>query len=188
MKYPVTNAQFHQFVQATGCRTPLFWTDGAFPEEKADHPVVGVSYLDALAFCAWARQVTGLPIRLPTEPEWEKASRGPETRLFAWGDEWQKGMCNTKEENSEQHGSGRTVFTSGRQSLRHRRYERQRTGMVLVLIWSVSIRPGGWTRSTRQRPGRGRPASKITRDRMHLIARIGRSLNGKIGPARRLVA
>ena len=99
MKYPVTNAQFHQFVQATGCRTPLFWTDGAYPEEKADHPVVGVSYLDALAFCAWARQVTGLPIRLPTEPEWEKASRGPETRLFAWGDEWQKGMCNTKDEN-----------------------------------------------------------------------------------------
>ena len=68
MKYPVTNEQYSQFVQATGCRTPLFWPDGKYPADKADHPVVGVSYYDALAFCAWAGQETGLPIRLPTEP------------------------------------------------------------------------------------------------------------------------
>ena len=97
MKYPVTNAQYNQFVKATGCRTPLFWPNGTYRDEKANHPVVGVSYYDALAFCAWAGQITGLPIRLPTEPEWEKAARGVELRLFPWGNEWSKEACNTSE-------------------------------------------------------------------------------------------
>lgn len=101
MKYPVTNAQYYQFVQAAGCRTPLFWPNGSYPADKADHPVVGVSYYDALAFCAWAGQVTGLPIRLPTEPEWEKAARGPEVRVYTWGDKWEKGVCNTIEAKVE---------------------------------------------------------------------------------------
>lgn len=98
MRFPVTNTQYAQFLRETGHRAPLFWKDGAFPEEKADHPVVGVSYYDAIAFCAWAGQVMGLPIRLPTEPEWEKAARGPEPRLYAWGDEWRKSACNVSEE------------------------------------------------------------------------------------------
>jgi len=106
MKYPVTNEQYGQFVQATGCRTPLFWQDGKYPADKADHPVVGVSYYDALAFCAWAGQETGLPIRLPTEPEWEKAARGPEIRVFAWGDKWENELCNTREGKLE--GTGTT--------------------------------------------------------------------------------
>lgn len=98
MKYPVTNAQYNLFVQATGWRPPLFWEAGKFPSEKSNHPVVGVSYYDALAFCAWAAQLTGLPIRLPTEPEWEKAARGSEPRIYPWGNEWIKGVCNTSEE------------------------------------------------------------------------------------------
>lgn len=98
MKFPVTNTQYDAFVQATGCRTPLFWQDGSCPLDKADHPVVGVSYYDALAFCAWAGQVTGLPIRLPTEPEWEKAARGSQARIFPWGNEWRCGLSNTREE------------------------------------------------------------------------------------------
>lgn len=98
MRFPVTNEQYARFVRETGHRMPLFWKDGTFPKGKADHPVVGVSYYDAIAFCAWAGQVTGLPIRLPTEPEWEKAARGPEPRLYSWGDEWRKDACNTSDE------------------------------------------------------------------------------------------
>lgn len=98
MRYPVTNAQYARFMQETGHRTPLFRADGLYPVEKADHPVVGVSYYDAIAFCAWAADATGLPVRLPTEPEWEKAGRGPEACVYPWGNEWQKGFCNTSEE------------------------------------------------------------------------------------------
>jgi formylglycine-generating enzyme required for sulfatase activity len=94
MRYPVTNAQYRLFVEATGHRLPLFWPDGQFPADKADHPVVGVSFKDAALFCRWAAQETGLPLRLPTEPEWEKAARGPDGRLFPWGNEWDGHNCN----------------------------------------------------------------------------------------------
>jgi formylglycine-generating enzyme required for sulfatase activity len=97
MRYPVTNAQYRVFVEATGHRSPLFWPDGQFPAEKTDHPVVGVSFHDAAAFCHWAAEVTGLPVRLPTETEWEKAARGADGRLYPWGNDWEAGLCNSGE-------------------------------------------------------------------------------------------
>ncbi len=97
MRHPLTNAQYHLFVEATGHRAPLFWENGVFPADKSDHPVVGISYRDAIAFCRWAGEVTGLPLRLPTEAEWEKAARGSDGRTYPWGDEWETGKCNTRE-------------------------------------------------------------------------------------------
>ena len=98
MRYPVTNDQYRLFIEATGHRPPRFWPKEQFPAEQADHPVVGVSFHDAVAFCAWASEVTGLPIRLPTEPEWEKAARGTDGRRYPWGDAWEVGRCNSREE------------------------------------------------------------------------------------------
>jgi formylglycine-generating enzyme required for sulfatase activity len=96
MRFPVTNEQFHHFMQASGHRAPLTWK-GVYPADKADHPVVGVTYQDALAFCRWAREVTELPLRMPTEAEWEKAARGTEGHLYPWGDAWQPGLCANRE-------------------------------------------------------------------------------------------
>jgi formylglycine-generating enzyme required for sulfatase activity len=50
--------------------------------------VVAVSWLDAVAYCAWLSSMTGSPYRLPTEAEWERAARGgAEGMLFPWGDD-----------------------------------------------------------------------------------------------------
>jgi formylglycine-generating enzyme required for sulfatase activity len=79
-KYEVTNAQYKEFCDATG-RTPLpeHWEDGKIPKKRGKHPVVYVSWHDAVAYCEWKGK------RLPTEQEWEHAARGTDSRLFPWG-------------------------------------------------------------------------------------------------------
>jgi serine/threonine-protein kinase len=84
---PVTNAQYRVFVQATGRHAPQHWKEGRIPEGKEDHPVVYVSWQDAVAFCRWASEATGATIRLPTEAEWEKAARGTDGRIYPWGND-----------------------------------------------------------------------------------------------------
>lgn len=83
-RYPVTVVQFGAFVRATGyrCDRRALRDLGRF----GDHPVNFVSWKDAQAFCAWAAQVSGRAVRLPTEQEWEKAARGTDGRTYPWGE------------------------------------------------------------------------------------------------------
>lgn len=101
-KYPVTNAQYRQFVREAGHHPPAHWTDGEIPPGKDAHPIVCVSSIDAQAYCNWLSRKTGVTYRLPSEQEWEKAARGPfpDDRRYPWGNGWYKDYCNTNETGS----------------------------------------------------------------------------------------
>ena len=85
-KYEVSNHSYRAFIKATGHAAPAYWDDPRLNRQEL--PVVGVNWYDAKAFCEFHKK------RLPTEAEWEKASRGPRANLYPWGNEFDPQKAN----------------------------------------------------------------------------------------------
>ena len=91
--HEVTVGEYNRFVRETGHRGLPSWVSEYSPTNQ--HPVVGVSWHDAMAYAQWAGK------RLPTEAEWEKAARGGLVgRRYAWGSPMPNGtQCNFADKN-----------------------------------------------------------------------------------------
>ena len=103
-KYPITVTQFERFVESTGyvtdnergegcwievdgiIRYDLDWRHPNFDQGK-NHPVICVSWNDAMAYADWFSRKNNVIASLPTEAQWEKAARGTDQRKWPWGDE-----------------------------------------------------------------------------------------------------
>lgn len=108
-RFPVTNSQYANFAKANELSFKI-------PKDKNSHPLVYVSWYDALDYLGWFNKIfkkelpAGYSVSLPSEAEWEKAARGRDGRLYPWGDRFNilhpldskfdqlgKDMCNIDE-------------------------------------------------------------------------------------------
>ena len=119
-RFPVTCAEYLEFVNALAEHDPeeaqrrvprseprggWYWSpgpDGTFALPMSDRegvawdprwPATGITFHDALAYAEWAAATTRLPLRLPTDLEWEKAARGVDGRIFPWGNAFDPTFC-----------------------------------------------------------------------------------------------
>lgn len=123
-KYEVTRGEYRQFMDAGGYSTSAYWSTGGWswkidqsrvePDSWAaelemglpavpfiqtdNHPVIGVTYYEAEAFCNWVSAVSGVNCHLPTEAQWEKAARWDSVAatgyVFPWGNTFDANKVN----------------------------------------------------------------------------------------------
>jgi formylglycine-generating enzyme required for sulfatase activity len=117
-KYPVTNAEFKEFLDAMHYHPKddlnflKDWTNGAIPAGWENKPVTWVSIEDARSYAKWAGK------RLPHEWEWQFAAQGTDGRAYPWGNAWdakavpEPGQARTLRgpDNIDAHPAGASPF------------------------------------------------------------------------------
>jgi iron(II)-dependent oxidoreductase len=93
---PVSNREYAEYVRQERLPVPpeLNWEGQKPAKAQLDCPVRSVTWQEALDYCAWLKKQTGHDYSLPSEAQWEMAARGPDGRLYPWGNEWQDGRSN----------------------------------------------------------------------------------------------
>ena len=93
-RYPVTNAQYYEFITLSGYRPSdtsgylRHWQSGMFKQGQDKYPVVNLSYEDMSSYARWAGK------RLPTQAEWQLAAQGTDKRRWPWGNDFHATYCN----------------------------------------------------------------------------------------------
>ncbi|RDW59160.1 hypothetical protein BP5796_12084 [Coleophoma crateriformis] len=106
--YPVVNRDFSIFVRETG----RDWQNpDGFATTRQNAPATDLTWYDAVAYCTWLTRrwhlngkiILDEHVRLPTEPEWERACRGDKNPtysskpIYPWGTKWQNDVANHEE-------------------------------------------------------------------------------------------
>ena len=157
-EHPVTMGEYLEFLndlarreglEAAKARSPRRAPDGArrylledgagglkLPEVDAEGdrweprwPAFGISWHDAVAYCAWRSARDGREYRLPSEEEWEKAARGVDGRWFPWGWRFDPSLCNMRESRQERPAPVAVDEFAGRVGVRRAGARRQRAGL-----------------------------------------------------------
>jgi formylglycine-generating enzyme required for sulfatase activity len=103
-KFPVTNAQFHAFLDASHYHPAddhnflRDWKDGNYPAGWDNKPVTWISLEDARAYAKWAGK------RLPHEWEWQYAAQGIDGRVYPWGNDWRNSCAPQQEHGHDLRG------------------------------------------------------------------------------------
>ncbi len=121
-QYEVTNTAYQAFIDDGGYRRQEFWShDGwqwvqtkgitgpltFYGTGSPQQPQVGIAWYEADAYARWRGG------RLPTEAEWEYAARGPDSRIYPWGNTYQSGYANFDEQSTGgQHSTQSTAVGS----------------------------------------------------------------------------
>lgn len=103
-RYPVTQEQFHAFIDDAGYSNSQWWDGLIYPRDvqvphtrTPDFPMVNLTWYEAIAYTRWLSYHSGLDLTLPTEAQWQWAAHGEARTLYPWGDIFDLSRCNIKE-------------------------------------------------------------------------------------------
>jgi formylglycine-generating enzyme required for sulfatase activity len=123
-RYPITNAQYGEFLTAAGYANRAWWCEAGWAAKekhswteprywqdrmwnRPSHPIVGVSWYEAMAYGRWLGERMGQTVTLPTEQQWQRAAQGDDGqaasgRHYPWGnDEPDETRCNWNRNEDE---------------------------------------------------------------------------------------